>query len=101
MYVTCLYDIYNKPEKMADYIKLFTPLVQSGLNIHLYTSSDLAHHFKNYPNNIKYYFQNNAGVGVARNTCIKNMSLDSDYTILLDSDDELTSDCIYTCLQKW
>lgn len=48
MYVTCLYDIYNKPEKMEEYIKLFTPLAESGLNIHLYTSPDLAHHFKNY-----------------------------------------------------
>ena len=55
MYVTCLYDIYNKPEKMEEYIKLLIPLVQSGLNIHLYTSSNLAHHFKNYPNNIKVF----------------------------------------------
>ena len=55
MYVTCLYDIYNKPEKMAEYIKLFTPLVESGLVIHLYTSSELAHHFKDYPSNIKVF----------------------------------------------
>ena len=55
MYVTCLYDIYNKSEKMAEYIKLFTPLAQSDLTIHLYTSNDLAHHFKNYPNNIKVF----------------------------------------------
>jgi len=55
MYVTCLYDIYNKPEKMAEYIKLFAPLAQSDLTIHLYTSSDLAYHFKDYPSNIKVF----------------------------------------------
>lgn len=53
MYVTCLYDIYNRPEKIDEYIKLFQPFVDSGLPIHLYTSSDLIHHFKNYPKNIK------------------------------------------------
>jgi len=53
MYVTCLYDIYNKPDKMEEYIKLFTPLANSGLHIHLYTSPELAHHFKDYPKNIK------------------------------------------------
>ena len=55
MFVTCLYDIYNKPEKMAEYIKLFTPLALSDLTIHLYTSNDLAYHFKNYPSNIKVF----------------------------------------------
>ena len=53
MYVTCLYDIYNSPDKLADYIKLFQPLVESGLNIHIYTSPEISHHFKEYPTNIK------------------------------------------------
>lgn len=55
MYVTCLYDIYNRPEKMEEYIKIFQPLAESGLNIHLYTSPELIHHFKNYPTNVKVY----------------------------------------------
>ncbi len=52
MYVTCLYDIYNKADKMEEYIKLFSPIAESGLQIHLYTSPELAHHFKNYPKNV-------------------------------------------------
>lgn len=50
--------------------------------------------------NITYFYQENAGVGKARNTCLSHMSKDSDYTILLDSDDEFKPDLIYTCLKK-
>jgi hypothetical protein len=53
MYVTCFYDIYNRPDKIEEHIKLFQPLADSGLNIHLYTSPECSHHFKNYPKNIK------------------------------------------------
>lgn len=53
-----------------------------------------------YPNNIQYFYQENAGVGKARNTCLSHMYKHSDYTILLDSDDEIKADLIYTCLQK-
>ncbi len=55
MYITCLYDIYNKAEKMEEYIKLFSPIAESGLQIHLYTSPELAHHFEAYPENIKVF----------------------------------------------
>ena len=55
MYVTCLYDIYNNPEKIKEYIKLFSPLAASGLIIHLYTSRDLVYYFKDYPSNIKVF----------------------------------------------
>lgn len=52
MYVTCLYDVYNNPEKLEGYIKLFQPLAESGLQIHLYTSPEISHHFKNYPDTV-------------------------------------------------
>jgi len=50
--------------------------------------------------NITYFYQENAGVWKARNTCLNHMSKDSDYTILLDSDDEFKHNLIYTCLTK-
>jgi hypothetical protein len=53
MYVTCLCDVYNKPEKLEEYIKLFQPLAESGLHIHLYTSPEIAHHFKDYPDTVQ------------------------------------------------
>jgi len=40
---------------MEEYIKLFTPIAESGLEIHLYTSPELAYHFNNYPPNIKVF----------------------------------------------
>lgn len=51
--------------------------------------------------NIKYFYQENAWVWKARNIWLDNLSKKSDYTIMLDSDDELTKDCIYICLKKW
>ncbi len=53
-----------------------------------------------YQDNIKYFYQENGGVGKARNLWLDNMSKNSDYLIFLDSDDELIDDCIYTCLKK-
>lgn len=55
MYITCLYDIYNKADKIDEYIKLFAPIAESGLDIQLYTSPELAHHFRNYPENIQVF----------------------------------------------
>lgn len=55
MFVTCLYDIYNNPEKMEQYIKYFEPFINLDLNIHLYTSPEIAPLFINYPPNIKIF----------------------------------------------
>ncbi len=49
---------------------------------------------------ITYIYQENAGVWSARNTALRAMSKDSSYVILLDSDDELTVDCISQCLAR-
>lgn len=54
-----------------------------------------------YPNNIQYIYQENAGVGKARNTGLSVMSKKSNYIIFLDSDDELKTDLFYVCLKKW
>lgn len=54
-----------------------------------------------YPDNMQYIYQENAGVGRARNTGLNLMSKDSDFTVFLDSDDELKIDLFCTCLQKW
>lgn len=64
-----------------------------------WTKKYIQQYINNYPN-IKYFYQENAGVGKARNTCLDHMSKDSDYTILLDSDDEFKPDLISTCLKK-
>lgn len=60
-------------------------------------------YIKKHPRHIKYYRQEDKWnrVGKARNIGIDNMNKNSDYIIFLDSDDELVSDCIYTCLKKW
>lgn len=55
MYVTCIYNIYNNTDKILEYVRLFIPLAYSGLNIHLYTTSDLSHHFINYPKTVKVF----------------------------------------------
>lgn len=52
-------------------------------------------------NNIKYFYQKNSWVWKARNIWLANMNKNSDYTIFLDSDDELISDCIYKNLNKF
>lgn len=51
--------------------------------------------------NIQYVYQENSWVGKARNVWLDLMNKKSDYVTFLDSDDELTPDCIHTCLQKW
>lgn len=50
---------------------------------------------------ITYRYQENWGVGKARNHGLSIMSPESDYLIFLDSDDELKKDLIYNCLRKW
>ncbi len=57
-------------------------------------------YIKKYPN-IHYKYIKNVGMNTARNIGFNMMSRDSDYTILLDSDDELIGDCIKTCLWKF
>ncbi len=55
-----------------------------------------------YPKNIQYYYQKNSWIpGVARNTWLDYMNKKSDYVIFHDSDDELTSDCIWYSLKKF
>lgn len=59
-------------------------------------------YIKKYPKNIFYFYQKNSGIpGVARNVWLDNMNKNSDYTIFLDSDDELVDDCICVCLKQW
>lgn len=52
-------------------------------------------------NHITYRYQENGGVGKARNHGLSLMNPKSDYLIFLDSDDELFEDIIMTCLGKW
>lgn len=53
MFVTCLYDIYNIPEKIVDYIKYFESLAESGIKIHVYTDPKLAPFFSKFIDNVK------------------------------------------------
>lgn len=56
---------------------------------------------KEYPENIQYFYQANSGIpGKARNIWLEHMNKKSDYTVFIDSDDELKSDVVYTCLKK-
>lgn len=58
-------------------------------------------HIKQYPNNIKYFYQENGWIpGKARNVWLDHMNKKSNYTIFIDSDDELNLDVVYTCLKK-
>ncbi|NDK08121.1 glycosyltransferase [Candidatus Gracilibacteria bacterium] len=54
-----------------------------------------------YIDNIKYFFQENSGVGKARNVGLDNMSKNSNYLIFLDSDDELKPDLFSFFLKKF
>lgn len=47
-------------------------------------------------NRIRYTYQENAGVGAARNTALDALRPDTDYIVWLDSDDELMPDCLST-----
>ncbi len=49
---------------------------------------------------VQYVYQENKGVWAARNTALKHLLPSTDYIILLDSDDELITDCIVTFLDK-
>ncbi len=56
---------------------------------------------KEYPKNIKYFYQENWGIpGKARNMGFNNMNKQSNYTVFIDSDDELKNDLVYNCLKK-
>ena len=37
MFITCLYDLYGKPDAMRAYMELFRPLAESGLPFLLFT----------------------------------------------------------------
>lgn len=50
--------------------------------------------------NMTYTYQENKWVGSARNRWIELMSKESEYLILLDSDDEIMDDCISFFLEK-
>lgn len=54
-----------------------------------------------YKRNIKYFYQQNSGVAKARNIGLNMMSIESDYLIFLDSDDELIQNTIFLSLLKW
>ena len=53
MLVTCYYDIYNKPDGFEYYLKLFTPLGQSGLPIVLFVDPAHVERFADFPFTVK------------------------------------------------
>jgi hypothetical protein len=53
MIITSYYDIYNKPERLNDYMKLFDDIAFSGLPIILFTDPSIIEKFNHYPNTIK------------------------------------------------
>jgi hypothetical protein len=53
MLVTCYYDIYNKPEKIMDYIYLFYDLGTSGIPIIVFTDPELVSKFRIFPYHVK------------------------------------------------
>lgn len=48
MFVTCYYDIYNKPERFDDYMKLFEDLGNSGLPMVLFTDPSMVDRFQRF-----------------------------------------------------
>lgn len=50
---------------------------------------------------IIYRYQENGGVGKARNHALSLINKESTYTLFLDSDDEIKADLIRNCLEKW
>lgn len=53
MFVTCYYDIYNKPERFLEYLYLFYDLGISGLPILLFTDPALVPKFRIFPFTVK------------------------------------------------
>lgn len=66
-----------------------------------WTKEYIQKYLDEYKDNIKYFYQVNSWVWKARNVWLDNMNKNSDYTIFLDSDDELIYDCVYTNLNKF
>jgi CDP-glycerol glycerophosphotransferase len=56
---------------------------------------------KEYQVPIRYFFQENSGVGKARNTGLQHISNESDYVIFLDSDDEFKEDLLFSIVSKY
>lgn len=52
MYVTCYYDIYNNPEKKANYIAFFKELAESGVPILLFTDPSFVALFDLFPSTV-------------------------------------------------
>ncbi len=65
-----------------------------------WTKEYIQKYLDKYKSNIKYFYQKNSWVWKARNIWIDNMSKNSDYTIFLDSDDELKDNLIVFFLDK-
>lgn len=53
MFVTCYYDIYNKPTRFYEYLDLFYDLALSGLPILLFTDPSLVRKFRILPHTVK------------------------------------------------
>jgi hypothetical protein len=53
MLVTCYYDIYNKPEKIMEYIYLFYDLGTSGIPMIVFTDPELVSKFRIFPYNVR------------------------------------------------
>lgn len=52
MFVTAYYDIYNKPEKVLQYIYLFFDLAITGIPIIVFTDPSLVDKFRIFPKNV-------------------------------------------------
>lgn len=65
------------------------------------TKKFIQKYLNQYPDNIKYFYQENWWVWKARNIWLDNINVNSDYTIILDDDDELKCDLFYFCLNKF
>lgn len=52
MFVSCCYDVYNSPEKVAMYFRLFEPIAHSGLPIIFYTDPSLVSYTVSYPSTV-------------------------------------------------
>jgi hypothetical protein len=53
MLVTSFYDIYNKPERVIEYVQLFYKLGISGIQIIVFTDPSLVHKFNIFPPSVK------------------------------------------------
>jgi len=49
MYVTCYYDIYQKPERFKDYLALFSELGHSGVRMVLFVEPSMTTAFEGFP----------------------------------------------------